>query len=88
MKPNLSKQIIGFSTKGTVKMQDICYEEGCSLVFGPETRGLPENVKKILGYEAIVQVPMISSSRSMNLANTVAVAVYEAWRQNGYYGTS
>ena len=85
---NPSKQIIGFSTKGSVNMQNIRYSEGCSLLFGPETRGLPENVKKILGDNAIARVPMINPSRSMNLANAAAVVIYEAWRQNRYRGAS
>ena len=69
-------------------MQNIRYSEGCSLLFGPETRGLPENVKKILGDNAIARVPMINPSRSMNLANAAAVVIYEAWRQNRYRGAS
>jgi tRNA (cytidine/uridine-2'-O-)-methyltransferase len=83
---NPSKNIIGFSTKGSTAMQNISYSEGCSLLFGPETRGLPESVTKILGGNSIARVPMISRSRSMNLANAAAVVIYEAWRQNGYQG--
>jgi tRNA (cytidine/uridine-2'-O-)-methyltransferase len=51
------------------------------LVFGPETRGLPEEVLGLCPPERQLRIPMLAASRSLNLSNAVAVAVFEAWRQ-------
>ena len=59
------------------------YEEGDFLVFGKETRGLPEDLLAA-HYDSCVRLPMLGGIRSLNLSNSVAVAVYEAWRQCGY----
>ena len=56
------------------------------LLFGPETRGLPDQVLASLPAEQLLRLPMLAESRSLNLSNTVAVAVYEAWRQLGFAG--
>jgi tRNA (cytidine/uridine-2'-O-)-methyltransferase len=56
------------------------------LLFGPETRGLPETVLNELGPEAVLRLPMRPGSRSLNLSNAVAVSVFEAWRQLGFTG--
>ena len=53
-------------------------------LFGPETRGLPAEILDGLPQERKIRLPMKSGSRSMNLSNTVAVIVFEAWRQNGF----
>ena len=55
-------------------------------MFGPETRGLPEDVRLTIPEKDWLRLPMLSHSRSMNLSNAVAVMVYEAWRQLGYDG--
>ncbi len=64
------------------------YQQGDSLLFGPETRGLPPEVLSMLPQERQLRVPMCAGNRSLNLANTVAVASYEAWRQLGYSGAT
>jgi len=56
------------------------------LVFGPETRGLPQTVRAQLGEQRILRIPMLPDSRSLNLSNAAALAVYEAWRQLGFSG--
>lgn len=72
------------STRGTRVYSDVRYRPGDVLLFGPETRGLPEAVLKTFLSEHIVRLPMLASSRSLNLANAVAAVVYEAWRQCGF----
>lgn len=59
---------------------------GDNLVFGPETRGLPTDYLDTLGKENVLRLPMLATSRSLNLSNSVAVVVYEALRQNGFDG--
>ena len=72
-----------FSTKAAKTHSDAAYREGDFLVFGKETRGLPEDLLAA-HYESCVRIPMAGESRALNLSNSVAVAVYEAWRQCGY----
>ena len=74
-----------FSTKAAKTHSDAAYREGDFLVFGKETRGLPEDLLAA-HYESCVRIPMAGEIRSLNLSNSVAVAVYEAWRQCGYGG--
>ncbi|UCC56283.1 MAG: tRNA (uridine(34)/cytosine(34)/5-carboxymethylaminomethyluridine(34)-2'-O)-methyltransferase TrmL [Gammaproteobacteria bacterium] len=73
-----------FSTRGTQTYSDIRFTPGDALLFGPETRGLPDAVLDALGEDAMLRLPMVDNSRSLNLSNTVAVVVYEAWRQQGF----
>lgn len=72
-----------FSTKAAKVHSDVAYREGDFLVFGKETKGLPESLLAAR-YDSAVRLPMVGEIRSLNLANSVAVAVYEAWRQCGY----
>lgn len=72
-----------FSTKAQKTHSDISYRAGDFLVFGKETRGLDENLLAA-HYENCVRIPMIGEIRSLNLSNSVAIAVYEAWRQCNY----
>lgn len=74
------------STRGTVAYTSPTYQAGDGLLFGPETRGLPDRV--LFGFPAQDRlfVPMRPGNRSLNLANAVAVILYEAWRQNGFAG--
>jgi len=65
---------------------EVKYKPGDFLIFGPETRGLPETVRNALGTENLLRIPMLPDSRSLNLSNAVAVVVYEAWRQLGFVG--
>lgn len=79
-------RVIAFSQIGTGHHTDLDYRPGDALLFGPESDGLPEEA---LGWEAVdevVRIPMLPRSRSLNLANAVAIVVYEAWRQQGFRG--
>jgi tRNA (cytidine/uridine-2'-O-)-methyltransferase len=60
------------------------YRAGDVFLFGPETRGLPESLLATFPAENVIRLPMAASSRSLNLANAVAVVVFEAWRQSGF----
>lgn len=74
-----------FTTKGRKIYSDAAFEEGDFLVFGKETKGLPEEL--LLRHpDACLRVPMLKNLRSLNLSNTVALAVYEGLRQNGFRG--
>jgi len=75
------RRLIGFSTKGKTRYTDIAYEDGDALLFGPETRGLPAQLLNSLPPQRTATLPMKEGSRSLNLSNSVAIAVYEAWRQ-------
>ena len=79
-----SGPIIAATTKGSRKHTEFSYQSGDSLLFGPETRGLPDEILQELGSENWMRIPMKDHSRSLNLSNTVAVAVYEAWRQQDF----
>ena len=79
-------RIWAFSTRGRRQFSDAIFKADDVLLFGPETRGLPDSVLNSLPVEALLRLPMLAHSRSLNLANTVAVAVYEAWRQLDYPG--
>ncbi len=74
-------RLFAFSTKGSRNYAQVQYQDGDAFIFGPETRGLPEEVRNSIPAEQLVKLPMREGSRSLNLANTVAIAVYEAWRQ-------
>jgi tRNA (cytidine/uridine-2'-O-)-methyltransferase len=80
------KKIYALSTKGTVGYSSVRFEEGDALLFGPETRGLPEEVRDSLGTDQVLRLPMQKQSRSLNLSNTVSIIVYEAWRQLDFAG--
>ena len=75
-----------FTTKASHPYHEVGYEPDCVLVFGPETRGLPEDVLVDFPPEARLRLPMRAGQRSLNLSNAVAVVAYEAWRQNGFVG--
>lgn len=77
-------RLLAFSTKGTCRYDQAVYRPDDILLFGPETRGLPASLLDALPAEQCLQLPMLASSRSLNLSNAVAVAVYEAWRQLGF----
>jgi tRNA (cytidine/uridine-2'-O-)-methyltransferase len=81
------KRTYAISTKGTAAYDSVDYHAGDYLLFGPETRGLPDTIREASEITAVIRIPMLPHSRSMNLSNAAAVIVYEAWRQNGYLGT-
>ena len=65
---------------------DVSFHAGDYLVFGPETRGLPDSILDSLPATDILRLPMLPDSRSLNLSNSVAVFIYEAWRQLDFEG--
>ena len=74
-----------FTTKGRKRYSDAAFRDGDFLVFGKETRGLPEELLKKNG-DSCLRIPMIGETRSLNLSNSVALAVYEGLRQNDFKG--
>jgi tRNA (cytidine/uridine-2'-O-)-methyltransferase len=80
------KRIFALSTKGTRHHSDAQFQAGDYLLFGPETRGLPASIRESLPQDQVLRIPMVPDSRSMNLSNSVAVMVFEAWRQLNYQG--
>ena len=75
-----------FTTRGAQRLGSVAWQAGDWLVFGCETSGLPEVVRESVAPERWVRLPMRAGQRSLNLSNAVAVAVFEAWRQQGYGG--
>lgn len=75
-----------FTTRGARPLGDVAIRPGDWLVFGSETAGLPGPVLEAFPADQRVRLPMRPGQRSLNLSNAVAVAVFEAWRQNGYAG--
>jgi len=73
-----------FSTRGKKPYDQADFQAGDGLLFGPETRGLPEHLLQETGVDHCLHLPMADASRSLNLSNTVAVGLYEAWRQLGF----
>jgi tRNA (cytidine/uridine-2'-O-)-methyltransferase len=80
------RRIFAFSTKGTSCYSKCQFEEGDYLLFGPETTGLPPDLRQSSEITQVLRLPMLETSRSLNLSNTVAIAVYEAWRQLEFRG--
>ena len=72
------------STKGTVSYHKTTFEPDDLFLFGPETRGLPTSVLDMLPEQHVLRLPMQPHSRSLNLSNTVAAVIYEAWRQHDF----
>lgn len=81
------KRLYGLSTHGEKNFFEVSFEAGDAFLFGPETRGLPKDVRDALGKEHVLRLPMQPNNRSLNLSNTAAIVVYEAWRQNGFCGS-
>ncbi len=77
-----------FATKATRSVYDTAFAKGDVLVFGRESAGLPDEVLAAFAPERQLRIPMRPGMRSLNLSNAVAVAVYEAWRQNGFAGAT
>ena len=81
------QRLFGLSTKGTTAYCDMQFEHGDCLLFGPETRGLPDEVRYHKRITELLTIPMAANSRSLNLSNSVAIVNMEAWRQlNFAYG--
>jgi tRNA (cytidine/uridine-2'-O-)-methyltransferase len=81
------KKVYMITTKGQRNFSDVVFEPGDSVLFGPETRGLPQEVLTSVTPDQLIRIPMLPDSRSLNLSNAVATIIYEAWRQQGYSGS-
>lgn len=81
-----SNRLFFVSTRGAARYDTVAYQAGDAFVFGPETRGLPPDMLESVPAERRIRLPMVKGNRSLNLSNTVAVVVFEAWRQNGFPG--
>ncbi|SDW30538.1 tRNA (cytidine/uridine-2'-O-)-methyltransferase [Arthrobacter sp. cf158] len=79
-------RVFAYTSDGETSYTDINYREGDVLMFGPESVGLPDWLKQDPHVTARVRLPMKPSLRSLNLANAASIAVFEAWRQNGFAG--
>jgi len=77
-------RLFAFTTKGAQPYHEAKFEPDDAFLFGPESRGLPESLLLEFPPERRLRLPMLPHSRSLNLSNTVAVAVFEAWRQCGF----
>lgn len=80
------ERVFAYTSDGETSYTDIDYRPGDVLMFGPESVGLPEWLKRDPHVTARVRLPMRPSLRSLNLANAASIAVFEAWRQNGFAG--
>ena len=79
-------RMFAFTTRGSRCYHQVNYQAGDTLLFGPETRGLPAWVLSQFPLEQWLRIPMLTQGRSLNLSNAVAVVVYEAWRQLEFKG--
>ena len=80
------ERVFAFTSDGDVSYTDISYRPGDVLLFGRESVGLSEELKNDPHVTSRVRLPMLPALRSLNLANAASIAVYEAWRQNGFAG--
>jgi tRNA (cytidine/uridine-2'-O-)-methyltransferase len=84
VKSQQPKRILAITTKTSNFYGNVSFTKGDYLLFGSETKGLPEEVRQQIPDEDKIRIPMLKDSRSMNLSNAVSVIVYEAWRQLGF----
>lgn len=78
------KRFFLMTTKGTTRFDTPQFQADDVFVFGPETRGLPVEILEKYPQNQKLRLPMLPENRSMNLSNTVAITVFEAWRQNDF----
>ena len=76
-----NQRVFALSTRGRQRYDQVSYQAGDIFLFGPETRGLPQEVLDSLPAEQRLRLPMLNGQRSLNLSNTAAIMLYEAWRQ-------
>lgn len=80
-------RVYALTVDGETAHTDVRYQPGDTFLFGPESVGLPDDLKGEAWIAGRVRLPMVPGVRSINLANAVAIVVYEAWRQNGFQGS-
>jgi len=85
---NKTVRLFALTTKGRQCYSKVAFQKHDFLLFGPETRGLPNSILEKLPNSHWLKLPMAPASRSLNLSNTVAVVLYEAWRQHSFFGCS
>ncbi len=83
----VNRRLFAFTTKAVHHYHEVRYQAGDAFLFGPESRGLPAAVLESIAPERRLRLPMLPDNRSLNLSNTVAVAVFEAWRQCNFAGS-
>ena len=88
LRSTLRKPIFAFSTQGKTNMFQANFVRNGFLIFGSETQGLPKSFLTDLNPENSLKIPMVKTSRCLNLSNAVAVGVFEAWRQIAFDGSS
>jgi tRNA (cytidine/uridine-2'-O-)-methyltransferase len=81
-------RVLGISTKGQTRLDRFEFAQNDLVVFGPETRGIPEPLLFSDRFDEVIKIPMQQGSRSLNLSNAVAIVAFEAWRQLGCEGAS
>lgn len=81
------RRIFALTTKGHTRPDHVAFQADDVFLFGPETRGLPAEILHTMPESRKVRLPMVPNNRSMNLSNSVAVMLYEAWRQLDYFGS-
>ena len=86
--PSGSTRVFAFTGEGTTTHTALAYRPGDVMLFGRESTGLEQHVKDDPRITATVRIPMMPSRRSLNLANSVSIAVFEAWRQQGFRGAA
>jgi tRNA (cytidine/uridine-2'-O-)-methyltransferase len=81
------QRVFALTVDGDRIYTDVEFEEGDAFVFGPESVGLPQEVKTVSWMTGTLRLPMVPGVRSLNLSNSAAVVIYEAWRQHGFSGS-
>lgn len=81
-------RLFAMSTRASVRYDSVRFADGDAFLFGPETRGLPQELLEALPDGHRLRLPMQPDNRSLNLSNSVAVTVFEAWRQHGFPGAA
>lgn len=77
-------RLFALSAKGTTRYDMVAFQPGDAFLFGPETRGLPVGLRDSFPEEQLLTIPQLTVKRSLNLSNSVAIVLYEAWRQCGF----
>ncbi|MEO5834499.1 MAG: tRNA (cytidine(34)-2'-O)-methyltransferase [Nakamurella sp.] len=82
------ERVFAYTGRAQTRYTDIAYRAGDVLLFGPESVGLPEAVLELPEITDRVRIPMLAGRRSLNLANSASIVIYEAWRQHDFGGAS
>ena len=83
----VGRRLFAITTKGSQNYAKVNFEKNDVFIFGPETRGLPEEIRNEFEPDKRLRLPMLADSRSLNLSNSAAILLYEAWRQVDFKGS-